>query len=79
MPSNPDLTLLRPGVRVKLRGDKSADKRKPWPRGWRTVEETLPRYSMIPEDNVQVQPVTHIRVESDERWLPIELIEEIAP
>jgi len=67
-----DLTLLRPGVRVKLRGDKSADKRKPWPRGWKTVAETHG------ERLVDLKP-THIRVESDERWLPVELIEEIVP
>ncbi len=74
MPSKPDLTLLRPGVRVKLRGDKSADKRKPWPRGWRTVAEI--------DNEVSFSlglPPTHIRVESDERWLPVELIEEIVP
>jgi hypothetical protein len=79
MPTTPDLSLLKPGSRVKLRGDAKPQPRKPYPRGWKTVAETLPRYSMIPEDDEPVQPVTHVRVESDERWLPVSLIEEIVP
>lgn len=74
MPTSVDLTLLRPGVRVKLRGAKSADPRKPWPRGWKTVEETdgsLGDEAFVPE-----LPY-FIRIESDERWIPVELIEEI--
>jgi hypothetical protein len=67
-----DLALLKPGVRVKLRGTKSGDPRKPWPRGWKTVEETDANLSMW-------GLIGAIRVESDERWLPVDLIEEIVP
>lgn len=74
-----DLTLLKPGARVKLRGDAKPQPRKPYPKGWQTVAETLPRYSMIPEDEPTGPYVaTAIRVESDLRWLPVSLIEEIA-
>lgn len=69
MPTSVDLTLLRPGVRVKLRGSKSADPRKPWPRGWKTVAET--------NADLATWAVGQIRIESDERWIPVELIEEI--
>jgi hypothetical protein len=65
-----DLTLLRPGVKVRLRGDTKPQPRKPYPRGWREVQETNGKPSM------QRLP-TVIRVVSDDRWLPVELIEEI--
>lgn len=70
-----DLTLLRPGVRVKLRGDAKPQPNKPYPKGWQTVadvhfwRDALGRIGMP----------TDIRVESDLRWLPVSLIEEIAP
>lgn len=70
MPTSVDLTLLRPGVRVKLRGSKSADPRKPWPRGWKTV-------AAIDLGWMELGFQGRIRIESDERWIPVELIEEI--
>lgn len=63
MPTAPDLSLLKPGVKVRLRGDAKPQPRKPYPRGWRTVQQTALPLSF--------------RVESDERWLPVSLIEEI--
>lgn len=65
-----DLTLLRPGVRVKLRGDAKPQPNKPYPKGWQTVAETH-LYSQHHNGA--------IRVESDLRWLPVSLIEEIVP
>lgn len=75
MPTTPDLSLLKPGSRVKLRGDAKPQPRKPYPRGWKTVAEVeIPGvYAFAPGDP------TYIRVEEDERWLPVSLIEEIVP
>jgi hypothetical protein len=76
MPS-PDLTLLRPGVRVKLRGDAKPQPNKPYPKGWQTVAEmNAPAFEAGSYRNY---PASSIRVESDLRWLPVSLIEEIAP
>jgi hypothetical protein len=69
-----DLTLLRPGVRVKLRGDAKPQPNKPYPKGWQTVAE-VEGYPNMEPDAIN----TAIRVESDLRWLPVSLIEEIAP
>ena len=60
-----DLTLLRPGVKVRLRGDAKPQPRKPYPRGWQEV--------------VGLVGLTTFKVSSDRRWLPVELIEEIRP
>lgn len=59
---------LRAGVKVKLSG--GAQPRKPYPRGWHEVAETNAEPSRF-------KPATIIRVVSDERWLPISLIEEV--
>lgn len=68
-----DLTHLRVGTRVKLRGPANDNgPLKPWPIGWHTVAETNGKPSML-------RLATALRVESDDRWLPVELIEEIAP
>lgn len=64
--SNVNLAELRIGSKVKLRGTKPADPRKPWPRGWKEVAEL----------DVGLPPMS-IRIASDPRWLPVELIEEI--
>lgn len=68
----PDLTLLKPGARVKLRGDAKPQPLKPYPRGWKVVAETNAKPSMgrLP---------TVFRVEEEQRWIPVALIEEIAP
>jgi hypothetical protein len=68
----PDLTLLKPGARVKLRGDAKPQPAKPYPRGWKTVAEV---------DHISTMPWTtaRIRVEEEQRWLPVSLIEEIVP
>lgn len=68
-----DLTLLKPGVRVKLRGDAKPQPNKPYPKGWQTVA------AVHGYDDWSSFVVTRIRVESDLRWLPVSLIEEIAP
>lgn len=62
------LDELRIGSRVKLRGSKSTDPRKPWPRGWKEVVET---------DIANSPSFSFIRVVGEERWLPVELIEEV--
>jgi hypothetical protein len=69
-----DLSLLKPGSRVKLRGDAKPQPRKPYPRGWKTVAE-LPAASR----SLDAPPPTVFRVEEDLRWLPVSLIEEIVP
>jgi hypothetical protein len=69
MPTTPDLSLLKPGSRVKLRGDTKPQPRKPYPRGWKTVAEAW-------QDNGRVHS---FRVDEEERWLPVSLIEEIVP
>lgn len=74
MPS-PDISLLKPGSRVKLRGDAKPQPRKPYPRGWKTVAAIDgPR-----DIDGDLWEVTAIRVDEDERWLPVSLIEEIVP
>jgi hypothetical protein len=65
----PDLTLLKPGARVKLRGDAKPQPAKPYPRGWKTVAE-------VDANNARH---TWFRVEEEQRWLPVSLIEEIVP
>ena len=74
--SSIDLTLLRPGARVKLRGDAKPQPNKPYPKGWQTVAETDPL--LFKAGSLYTFP-TYIRVESDLRWLPVSLIEEIVP
>jgi hypothetical protein len=59
-----DPMKLRVGSKVKLRGSKGIEPRKPWPRGWREV--------------VELDLPDAFKVASDERWLPTELIEETA-
>jgi hypothetical protein len=82
--AKPDLTLLRPGVRVKLRGDAKPQPNKPHPKGWQTVVEVdtasgaLVGYTPSGAE-VRSWAPTALRVESDLRWLPVSLIEEIAP
>jgi hypothetical protein len=68
----PDLTLLKPGARVKLRGDAKPQPAKPYPRGWKVVAETNGKPSMG-------RVATVFRVEEEQRWLPVSLIEEIVP
>lgn len=65
-----DLTLLKPGARVKLRGDAKPQPAKPYPRGWKTVAET---------DIANSPSFSYFRVEEEQRWLPVSLIEEIVP
>lgn len=73
------LAKVRPGARVRLRAE-APGRPKPFPRGWVDVEETLPRYSAIPEDEPEAQYVpTHIRVGRDARWIPVELIVNVQP
>lgn len=67
-----DLTLLKPGVRVKLRGDAKPQPNKPYPKGWQTV-------AMLNTGWMELGFQGEFRVESDLRWLPVSLIEEIAP
>jgi hypothetical protein len=67
-----DLTLLRPGVKVRLRGDAKPQPRKPYPRGWREIADTNGKPSMQ-------RLATVFKVVSDDRWMPVELIEEIRP
>lgn len=77
-----DLSLLKPGSRVKLRGDAKPQPRKPYPRGWKTVAEVsaLPM-PIVPGDFSKgvVSTPLNFRVDEDERWLPVSLIEEIVP
>lgn len=68
--SPPDLALLRAGAKVRLRGDAKPQPRKPYPVGWVEVAET----NTVDD----FSPLQFIRVVGDERWLPVELIEEIA-
>ena len=70
MPTTPDLSLLKPGSRVKLRGDTKPQPRKPYPRGWKTVAEV---------EATRLTLAKHFRVDEEERWLPVSLIEEIVP
>jgi hypothetical protein len=75
-----DLTLLRPGVKVRLRGDTKPQPRKPYPRGWREVAEVDSTSVRRAGANSPITTTHHaFRVVSDERWLPVELIEEIRP
>ncbi len=81
---NTDLSLLKPGSRVKLRGDAKPQPRKPYPRGWKTVAEVqtsgcaLVGYTPSGAE-VRSWAPTAFRVDEDERWLPVSLIEEIVP
>ncbi len=65
-----DLTQLRVGSRVKLRGPSKEEgiPRKPYPLGWRTVRSSV---------RLGDSPPTDFLVEGDERYLPVALIEEI--
>lgn len=72
MPTSIDLTLLKTGARVKLRGDAKPQPAKPYPRGWKAVAETNAKPSMGRLAMV-------FKVEEEERWLPVSLIEEIVP
>lgn len=67
-----NLTLLRAGAKVRLRGDAKPQPAKPYPRGWCEVAETNAKPSMG-------RVATVFRVTSDERWLPVDLIEELVP
>ena len=71
--SNVNLADLRVGSKVKLRGTKPADPRKPWPRGWKEVAEL----SLPLGDWVISEGGSYFRIVDDERWLPVSLIEEI--
>ena len=67
-----NLSLLRVGSRVKLRGP-NADAgepvpAKPYPLGWRKVEYT---------DGDATTPTRNVVVTSDTRWIPVALIEEV--
>ena len=67
MSANP--ALIRVGSRVKLRGpDKNAAPRKPYPLGWRKVQ-------LI--DGDADSPTRNIVVSSDDRWIPVTLVEEV--
>lgn len=64
-----DLTTLRPGSRVKLRGpDKETAPRKPYPLGWRRVQLT---------DGDADSLTRNIVVVGDDRWIPVALVTEI--
>lgn len=65
-----DLRLLRIGASVKLKGGDHPIK--PLPLGWQRIAETNAKPSMG-------RLATVIRVDGDTRWLPVDLIEEIAP
>lgn len=65
-----DLSQLRIGVSVKLKGGDILYT-KPLPLGWQRVAETNAKPSMG-------RLATVIRVVGDTRWLPVDLIEEIA-
>jgi len=71
-----DLTLLRPGAKVRLRGDAKPQPHKPYPRGWQEVAEVQPGAYDAHE---VYHPGEYFRVTSDDRWLPVTLIEEIVP
>lgn len=75
MPTTPDLSLLKPGSRVKLRGDAKPQPRKPYPRGWKTVADV----HFWRDVHGRIGFPTDFRVDEDERWLPVSLIEEIVP
>lgn len=62
-----DLTRLRPGVKVRLRGEKPGPV-KPYPKGWVEVVEVV---------HYQGGPPMSIRVVGDDRWIPTRLIEEM--
>lgn len=73
------LARVRPGARVRLRAEHPG-RAQPYPRGWVDVEETLPRYSAVPEDEPEAEYVpTHVRLGNDARWIPVELIENVQP
>ena len=63
-----DLSTLRVGSKVKLRGDVKPQPRKPYPRGWQEVVDV---------DLSNSASFTFIRVIGDHRWIPVDLIEEI--
>jgi hypothetical protein len=64
-----DLSTIRPGSRVKLRGpDKDKAPNKPYPLGWRRVNYT---------DGDGQSPTRAIVVTGDDRWIPVELVTEI--
>ena len=67
LPSSIDLTKLRPGVKVRLGGEKEGP-RKPYPVGWVEVVQ-------VPAPMLEQ---SHVRVVGDDRWVPVSLIEEIA-
>lgn len=67
-----NLTLLRAGAKVRLRGDAKPQPAKPYPRGWCEVAETNAQPS-------RGKDATIFRVTSDQRWLSVSLIEEIVP
>lgn len=69
-----DLSTLRVGSRVKLRGPTKAEgiPRKPYPLGWRTVRDHDGQWP----DGRPVTPEI-FRVDGDDRWLPVSLIMEI--
>lgn len=74
-----DLALLKPGVRVKLRGDAKPQPNKPYPKGWQTVAEFNWEAGTLDAILRTTESGLAFRVESDLRWLPVSLIEEIAP
>ncbi len=65
-----DLTQLRVGSRVKLRGPSKEEgiPRKPYPLGWRKVQYT---------DGDVERATRNIVVVSDDRWIPVALVTEI--
>jgi hypothetical protein len=91
MPITSDLTLLKPGARVKLRGDAKPQPAKPYPRGWKTVaavqrhdggyDATSAGGNYFEQGQAAALrgAVTGFRVEEEQRWLPVSLIEEIVP
>lgn len=66
--SKVDLTRLRPGVKVRLGGQKDGPV-KPYPVGWvEVVETSAAGFAPL---------VSNVRVVGDDRWVPVALIEEI--
>lgn len=68
-----DLTKLRPGVKVRLGGQKDGPV-KPYPKGWVEVVELDGPHDI---DGWIIWDVRDIRVVGDDRWVPVRLIEEI--
>jgi hypothetical protein len=78
MAGNPNLRpeQLYRGVKVKLKGPREERApRKPYPLGWQEVAEVGASVSR----SINGGLVGVIKVTSDERWLPADLIEEIVP